>query len=42
VAVQVMKIFCRCEPLSARSYTDYKVLLVRPPAPRWPRALDDV
>jgi len=39
VAVQVTKIFCRCEPLSARPYTDYKVLLVRLPAPdgleRW-------
>jgi hypothetical protein len=30
VAVQVMKIFCRCQPLSARPYTDYKVLLVHP------------
>jgi hypothetical protein len=33
---QVMKIFCRCKPLSARPYTNYKVLLVRPPAPGGP------
>jgi hypothetical protein len=29
----VMKIFCRCEPLGAGPYTDYKVVLVRPLAP---------
>jgi hypothetical protein len=26
-----MKIFCRCEPPGGGPYTDYKVVLVRPP-----------